>query len=54
MFNDYEALLGHIQVKLYKGAKLIADLETDEGGIEFGSSEKADFETLFSQSNKLQ
>ncbi|MBI4677429.1 MAG: hypothetical protein HY748_07590 [Elusimicrobia bacterium] len=53
-FNDYEALLGRIRVKLYKGSKLIADLETDEGGIEYGTFEKADFEGLFSRDNKLQ
>ncbi|MBI4368780.1 MAG: hypothetical protein HY547_00970 [Elusimicrobia bacterium] len=53
-FNDYEALLGRIKVKLYKGSKLIADLETDEGGIEYGTLEKADFEELFMTANKLQ
>lgn len=49
VFNDYETLLGRIRVKLYRGSRLIADLETDEGGIEFGSHEKADFEGLFSK-----
>jgi len=53
-FNDYEALLGNIRVKLYSGEKLIADLETDEGGIEFGSFEKQDFESSFSSSIRLQ
>ncbi|MBI5881884.1 MAG: hypothetical protein HZB91_02090 [Elusimicrobia bacterium] len=53
-FNDFEALLGRIRVKLYKDSKLIADLQTDEGGIEFGTFEKPEFEKLFSKENKLQ
>ncbi len=65
MYNDYEALTGRINVKLYEGAKLIAELETDDGGIEFGSfdsygsdsalnSDAYNFEALFSGSNHLQ
>jgi tocopherol cyclase len=54
LFNDYEALLGYIRVKLYTRTELIADLETDEGGIEFGSFEKQDFEKLFSGTTRLQ
>ena len=46
-FYDYEALLGHIRVKLYQGKKLIADLESDEGGIEFGSGSPQEFQRLF-------
>lgn len=53
-FYDYEALQGNIKVRLYEGGKLIADLETDEGGIEFGSGEPQDFRALFSGSHKLQ
>ncbi|MBI5210153.1 MAG: hypothetical protein HY927_09315 [Elusimicrobia bacterium] len=53
-FNDYEALLGRIRVKLYEGPKLVADLETDEGGIEYGTFEKPEFEKLFSKENILQ
>lgn len=53
-FYDYEALQGNIKVRLYKGAKLIADLETDEGGIEFGSGEPQDFSRLFTTEHKLQ
>ncbi|MDO8803754.1 MAG: tocopherol cyclase family protein [Elusimicrobiota bacterium] len=63
-YNDYEALDGRINVKLYKGSKLIADLETDSGGIEFGSfasygavpgaPDAFDFEALFSGQNHLQ
>ena len=49
VFNDYEALLGHITVKLYQDSRLVADLKSDEGGIEFGSPEPADFETLFAK-----
>lgn len=66
MYNDYEALKGNIKVKLYKGAKLLADLETAEGGIEFGSfasfdpkpnsgtSGEVSFDGLFSGENHLQ
>ena len=60
IFNDYEALTGRIHVKLYKGSKLIADLETASGGIEFGSpaagpgSRDMDFDDLFSRENRLQ
>ena len=60
IFNDYEALTGRINVKLYKGSKLIADLETDSGGIEFGSPaggagpRDIGFDDLFSRENHLQ
>jgi tocopherol cyclase len=66
MYNDYEALSGSINVKLYKDSELIADLETDDGGIEFGSfasfgsgpvindSDAVSFEALFSGKNHLQ
>lgn len=44
LFHDYEALLGHMNVKLYRNVgwfrddwKLITDLDTDEAGIEYGS-----------------
>lgn len=43
IFKDYEALNGHATLKLYKRKflgqpwSLIADLETDEAGIEYGS-----------------
>lgn len=53
-FYDYEALKGSIKVKLYKDNSLIADLETDEGGIEFGSGEPQDFHALFAGPHKLQ
>jgi len=53
-FYDYEALQGNIKVKLYEGEKLVADLETDEGGIEFGSGEPQDFARLFTAEHKLQ
>lgn len=43
-FHDYEALLGHMSVKLYRNVgwflekwELIADLDTDAAGIEYGS-----------------
>ena len=45
VFYDYEALMGHMTVKLYKRANFmsdwrqIADLETDEAGIEWGTPE---------------
>ena len=54
VFHDYEALLGRIRVKLYKGASLVADLETDAGGIEFGAPAPADFKALFSHETSLQ
>lgn len=54
VFNDFEALLGRIRVKLYKDSRLIADLETDAGGIEYGTFDKPEFEKLFSKRNKLQ
>ena len=53
-FYDYEALKGSIKVKLYKDDALIADLETEEGGIEFGSEEPQDFHALFAGPHKLQ
>ncbi len=46
-FYDYEALLGNIKVKLYSGSRLIADLESDESGIEFGSGAPQEFHRLF-------
>jgi len=45
VFKDYEALTGHIDVKLFNGSNLIAELETDEGGIEFGSFASYDSRT---------
>ena len=43
-FHDYEALLGHMNVKLYRNVgwfrekwELVADLDTDAAGIEYGS-----------------
>ncbi|MCM2268020.1 MAG: tocopherol cyclase family protein [Elusimicrobiales bacterium] len=53
-FHDYEALKGTIKVKLYDGGKLVADLETQEGGIEFGAADPQDFSRLFSGEHKLQ
>lgn len=53
-FYDYEALKGSIKVKLYKDNILIADLETEEGGIEFGSEEPQDFHALFAGPHELQ
>lgn len=37
VFHDFEALRGRIRVKLKKWNRLVAELETDEGGIEYGS-----------------
>lgn len=64
LYKDYEALAGRINVKLYRGAELVADLESDDGGIEFGSFASfdaasmsegpVDFESLFSGRNRLQ
>ncbi len=64
MYNDYEALTGRVNVKLYKGAKLIADLESDEAGIEYGSfatfgaaaggPDAFSFDQLFTGENHLQ
>ncbi|MBI5743990.1 MAG: hypothetical protein HY952_05525 [Elusimicrobia bacterium] len=53
-FYDYEALKGNIKVRLYENDQLTADLETDEGGIEFGSAEPQDFGALFTGDHKLQ
>ena len=64
MYNDYEALTGRVNVKLYKGAKLLADLESDEAGIEYGSfavfgaaaggPDAFSFDQLFTGENHLQ
>ncbi|MBI4655122.1 MAG: hypothetical protein HY746_00090 [Elusimicrobia bacterium] len=64
VFNDYEALEGRIHVKLYEGSKIIAELVTDHGGIEYGSFPSKedgqgddfapDFDALFSGNNNLQ
>jgi tocopherol cyclase len=54
VFNDYEALTGQLKVKLYERQyvgskwKLITELETDAAGIEWGSPDPLDFESLFS------
>lgn len=65
-FYDYEALLGKMTVKLYdrKGIfsswKLVANLETDEAGIEWGTPEPVgsehalNFESLFRNTLQLQ
>ena len=64
-YNDYEALKGHVSVKLYKGSKLLADLSSEDGGIEYGSFElfgaqpgggadAPDFNSLFSGQHHLQ
>lgn len=64
-FHDYEALLGQMTVKLSewdfaKGAwNVVADLQTDEAGIEWGSPnavgsmDKHNFSTLFNTSTRL-
>lgn len=66
VFNDYEALTGRMSVKLYKGGGLLADLETEDAGIEYGSPDyygekpgdgetaAPGFDELFSQENHLQ
>ena len=46
-YHDFEALRGHIHVKLYKYLNLIVDLETDEGGIEYGSFDGGGLNRLF-------
>lgn len=52
VFHDYEALTGQMRVSLYERKnllsswKLIARLESDEAGIEFGSADVIDLESL--------
>ncbi|MGK5086784.1 tocopherol cyclase family protein [Bdellovibrionota bacterium FG-2] len=53
-FYDYETLKGNIHVQLYKKKgwlapqwELVADLETNDGGIEYGSPEN--FDSIFMQ-----
>ncbi|MEW6055537.1 MAG: tocopherol cyclase family protein [Bdellovibrionota bacterium] len=54
VFHDFETLRGNIKVQLFKWRKLIADLETDEGGIEYGSHEVSAFDQTFSSEMQLQ
>ncbi|MBI3554981.1 MAG: hypothetical protein HY074_01805, partial [Deltaproteobacteria bacterium] len=53
-YHDFETLRGHIHVKLYKYLKLIAELDTDEGGIEYGSFDSGALEPLFTSQVQLQ
>lgn len=59
MYWDYEALKGNIKVNLYERApfssewKKIVTLETNEGGIEYGSFHSQDFEDIFDSSLHL-
>ena len=58
-FYDYEALAGHMTVKLFERSgfswKLVTSLETDQAGIEWGSPKPLGLENLFSAGDlKLQ
>lgn len=59
VFKDYEALQGHLTVQLYKKKwplgeyHLVADLESDEAGIEFGSYNDFDLKQIFSGKTEL-
>ena len=43
LFHDWEALQAHLRVRLYKWSnlkwKLVADLESDQAGLEYGSED---------------
>jgi len=56
-FYDHEALRGRIRVRLYEwsltGYRLIADVTSDEGGIEYGSADPGGLDRLFSDSRRL-
>ncbi len=52
-YHDFETLRGHILVRLYKYLKLIAELDTDEGGIEYGSFDSKGLNTLFTSQVEL-
>jgi len=62
VFHDYEALKGQMRVKLYRRVallghkrwKLLADVETDEAGIEYGAWDQQDMNSIFSQKMRLQ
>lgn len=60
VFKDYETLNGYARVKLYSRKhirakwELVADLETEEAGIEFGSFEDFDLDKVYSSNIKLQ
>ena len=47
IFHDLEALRGHLHVVLSKNSQVIADLNTDEGGIEYGAPDAHALETVF-------
>ncbi|MBI3542896.1 MAG: hypothetical protein HY075_06450 [Deltaproteobacteria bacterium] len=47
VFHDFEALRGHVSVKLYKRLKLVAALESDDAGIEYGSADAHALENAF-------
>lgn len=57
-FYDYEALTGNIKVRLFEKQsgkwQLVANLDSDQGGIEWGSPDPITFEQLFNQSVSLQ
>lgn len=60
VFKDYETLNGYARLKLFKRKnifskwKLVADLETDEAGIEFGSFDELNLIKVFKSQISLQ
>lgn len=60
LYKDYEALNGAARLRIYEREnffrpwKLIADLETDEAGIEYGSFNELALQEAFAQSVHLQ
>lgn len=60
IFYDYEALTGKMSVKLYERESkfdpwtLIADLKTENAGIEWGTPDPLEFDKMFLSTMQLQ
>ncbi len=54
VFHDFEALRGQVSVKVLKRGKVIAELESDEAGIEYGSADADSFQRLYDADVMLQ